>query len=80
MVNRLKKSGRWIGGIKSGAQTLVGKRLIGDINGQMRTPVQGIPSYAVGGVIKRTGIIKAHKGEIVINAKTAKALKSLMKR
>ena len=80
MVNRLKKSGRWIGGIKSGAQTLVGKRLIGDINGQMRTQVQGIPSYAVGGVIKRTGLIRAHKGEIVINAKTAKALKSLMKR
>ena len=80
MVNRLKKSGRWIGGIKSGAQTLVGKRLIGDINGQMRTQVQGIPSYAVGGVIKKTGLIRAHKGEIVINAKTAKALKSLMKR
>ena len=57
MVNRLKKSGRWIGGIKNGAQTLVCKRLIGDINGQMRTQVQGIPSYAVGGVIKRTGII-----------------------
>ena len=72
MVNRLKKSGRWIGGIKSGAQTLVGKRLIGDINGQMRSQVQNIPSYAVGGVIKRTGLIRAHKGEIVINAKTQK--------
>ena len=46
----------------------------------MRTQVQGIPSYAVGGVIKRTGLIRAHKGEIVINAKTAKAFKKLMKR
>jgi hypothetical protein len=43
----------------------------------MRSQVQ---SYAVGGVIKRTGLIRAHKGEIVINAKTAKALKGLMKR
>ena len=77
MVDRFKKSGRWIGGIKSGAQTLLGKKLIGDVNSQMRSQVQ---SYAKGGVIKRTGLIRAHKGEIVINAKTAKALKGLMKR
>ena len=77
MVNRVSKAGRWTGAIKSGAQTLVGKRLIGDINGQMRSQVQ---SYAKGGVIKRTGLIRAHKGEIVINAKTARALKSIMKR
>ena len=80
MVNRVKKSGRWTGAIEGGAQTLLGKKLIGDINSQMRTQVQGIPSYAVGGVIKKTGLIRAHKGEIVINAKTAKALKGLMKR
>ena len=80
MVNRVKKSGRWTGAIKGGAQTLLGKKLIGDINSQMRTQVQVIPSYAVGGVIKKTGLIRAHKGEIVINAKTAKALKGLMKR
>ena len=77
MVNRVSKAGRWTGAITSGAQTLVGKRLIGDVNHQMRSQVQ---SYAVGGVIKRTGIIRAHKGEIVINAKTARALKSIMKR
>jgi hypothetical protein len=77
MVNRVSKAGRWTGAIKGGAQTLIGKRLIGDINGQMRSQVQ---SYAKGGVIKRTGLIRAHKGEIVINAKTARALKSIMKR
>ena len=77
MVNRVSKAGRWTGAIKSGANTLIGKRLIGDVNRQMRSQVQ---SYAVGGVIKRTGIIRAHKGEIVINAKTARALKSIMKR
>ena len=77
MVNRVSKAGRWTGAIKSGANTLIGKRLIGDVNSQMRSQVQ---SYAKGGVIKRTGLIRAHKGEIVINASTAKALKGLMKR
>jgi hypothetical protein len=77
MPNRVKKAGRWTGAIKTGAQTLLGKKLIGDVNRQMRSQVQ---SYAVGGVIKRTGVIRAHKGEIVINAKTARALKSIMKR
>ena len=77
MVNRVSKAGRWTGAIKSGANTLNGKRLIGDVNSQMRSQVQ---SYAKGGVIKRTSIIRAHKGEIVINAKTARALKSIMKR
>ena len=77
MVNRVSKAGRWTGAIKSGANTLIGKRLIGDVNSKMRSQVQ---SYAKGGVIKRTGLIRAHKGEIVINAKTAKALKGLMKR
>ena len=77
MVNRVSKAGRWTGAIKTGANTLLGKKLIGDINSQMRSQVQ---SYAKGGVIKRTGIIRAHKGEIVINASTARALKGLMKR
>ena len=77
MLNSVSKAGRWTGAIKSGAQTLIGKRLIGDVNSQMRSQVQ---SYAKGGVIKRTGLIRAHKGEIVNNASTAKALKGLMKR
>jgi hypothetical protein len=77
MVNRVSKAGRWTGAIKSGAQTLIGKKLIGDVNSQMRSQVQ---SYAKGGVIKKTGLIRAHKGEIVINASTARALKGLMKR
>ena len=77
MPNRVKKAGRWTGAIKDGAQTLLGKKLIGDVNRQMRSQVQ---SYAVGGVVKRTGLAKVHKGELVITAKTAKALKTLMKK
>ena len=77
MVNRVSKAGRWTGAIKSGAQTLVGKRIIGDVNRQMRTQVQ---SYAVGGTVRRTGLAKVHKNEIVIPAKTAKMLKRIMKK
>ena len=77
MVNRVKKSGRWTGAIKGGAQTLLGKKLIGDVNRQMRSQVQ---SYAVGGVVKRTGLAKVHKNEIVIPAKAAKMLKRIMKK
>ena len=77
MVNRMKKMGRVTRGIRDGARTLLGNRLINDANSKARSKIQ---SYAVGGVIKRTGVIKAHKGEIVINAKTARALKSIMKR
>ena len=77
MPNRVKKSARWTGAIKGGAQTLVGKKLIGDINRQMRSQVQ---SYAVGGVVKRTGLARVHKNEIVIPAKTAKMLKRIMKK
>ena len=77
MPNRVKKFARWTGAIKGGAQTLVGKKLIGDINRQMRSQVQ---SYAVGGTVKRTGLARVHKNEIVIPASTAKVLKKLMKK
>jgi len=77
MPNRVKKAGRWTGAIKGGAQTLLGKKLIGDVNRQMRSQVQ---SYAVGGVVKRTGLARVHKNEIVIPASTAKVLKRLMKK
>ena len=77
MPNRVKKAGRWTGAIKGGAQTLLGKKLIGDVNRQMRSQVQ---SYAVGGVVKRTGLARVHKNEIVIPASTAKLLKRLMKK
>ncbi len=77
MVNRMKKMGRVTRGIRDGARTLIGNKLINDANTKARSQIQ---SYAVGGVIKRTGVIKAHKGEIVIPASTAKVLKKLMKR
>ena len=77
MVNRIKKIGRHTGHIKATAQTLLGKKLIGDVNRQMRSQVQ---SYAVGGTVKRTGLAKVHKGELVITAAAHKALRKIMKK
>jgi hypothetical protein len=77
MPNRVKKAGRWTGAIKDGAQTLLGKKLIGDVNRQMRSQVQ---SYAVGGTVKRTGLARLHKGELVLTASAHKALKKIMKK
>ena len=44
--------GRITGGIRDGARTLIGNRLINDANSKLRSKVQ---SYAVGGTVKRTG-------------------------
>ena len=77
MPNRVKKAGRWTGAIKGGAQTLLGKKLIGDVNRQMRSQVQ---SYAVGGTVKRTVLARLHKGELVLTASAHKALKKIMKK
>ena len=77
MVNRVKKMGRITGGIRDGARTLIGNRLINDANSKARAQIQ---SYAVGGTVKRTGLARVHKGELVITAKTAKTLKKLMRK
>ena len=65
MVNRVKKMGRITGGIRTGARTLIGNRLINDANSKLRNKVQ---SYAVGGAVKRTGLARLHKGELVLTA------------
>lgn len=67
-----------------------GKRLLGDeILGAVRkravhhiTPAHmraSPPSYAKGGKVKRTGLAKVHKGEVVLTKKSAGALKKLLK-
>jgi hypothetical protein len=86
MVNRIKKMGRVIGAIKSGSRQLLGKDLsravssgaVGQVNA-LASP-NPIPGYAKGGKVKRTGIAKVHKGELVLTAAMTKKLhKMLMK-
>ena len=78
MPNRVKKSGRWTKAISDGSKTLLGKSLSRAVNDRAKTAVY--QSYAIGGVVKRTGLAKVHKNEIVIPAKTAKILKRIMKK
>jgi len=35
------------------------------------------PSFAKGGVVKKTGLAKVHKGEVVLTAAQAKRMKAL---
>jgi hypothetical protein len=80
MVNRVKKIGRYIGAIKSGARELLGKDLSRAVSARAAGAVEASPpSFARGGKVKKTGMAKVHKGEVVLTAKTAKALKALLK-
>ena len=84
MVNRIKKMGRVIGAIKSGSRQLLGKDLsravssgaVGQVNA-LSSP-NPIPGYKKGGRVKRTGIIRAHKNEVVLTASAAKTLRKLL--
>ena len=80
MVNRVKKIGRYIGAIKEGSRALLGKDLSRAVSARAAGAVEASPpSFARGGKVKRTGMAKVHKGEVVLTAKTAKALKALLK-
>jgi hypothetical protein len=39
-----------------------------------------IPGFKKGGTVKRTGLARLHKGELVITASAHKALKKIMKK
>ena len=82
MVSRVKKISKYIGAIKSGARELLGKDLSRAVSARAvsaATPAASPASFAKGGKVKKTGMAKVHKGEVVLTAKTAKALKALMK-
>lgn len=77
MVQRAKKALKWVGVVKTGARQLLGKdlsRAVSDRAVDMATP----SAYAKGGVVKRTGMAKVHKGELVLTAAKRKALKKLL--
>jgi len=39
-----------------------------------------LPEYKKGGVVKKTGLAKVHKGELVIPTKTVKKVQGLMRK
>lgn len=80
MVNRVKKIGRYVGAIKSGARELLGKDLSRAVSNRATSAVMAEPAtFKVGGKVKKTGVAKVHAGEVVITKKVATALKKLLK-
>lgn len=77
MVQRAKKGLKWIDTIKTGSRMLLGKGLSQAVNARAMEAVASPPSYAKGGVVKKTGLAKVHKGEKVLTLAQRKQLKKL---
>jgi hypothetical protein len=84
MVNRMKKAGRIVGMLKDTTRGLLGKKLSSAINQSALDSVNAynspnpIPGYKKGGRVKRTGLARVHRGEVVLTASAAKTLKKLL--
>ena len=84
MVNRVKKMGRIAGAISGMSKTLIGKNLSRAINqgaiesANAYASPNPIPGYKKGGRVKRTGLARVHKGEVVLTKSAAKSLKKLL--
>ena len=74
-INRVKKFKRWtgaIGGAADGALNLAEKGL------NVAEKTKKIMGYEKGGLVKRTGLAKLHKNEIVLSSSQVKSLKKLI--
>ena len=80
MVNRQKKALGWVGTVTQGARMVTGKKLGRAINARavdaVSAPYAG--SYAAGGLVKKTGMAKVHKGETVLSVAQKKQLKKML--
>lgn len=84
MVNRVKKMGRVIGAIKSGARELLGKDLSRAVSGRAvdavnSTSLVPMKMGSKGAIKKKTVPALLHKGEVVLTATQVKALKKILK-
>ena len=88
MVNRVKKMERISGAISGMSKTLLGKNISRALSGAGVKNINAasdayaspnpIPGFKKGGRVKRTGIARVHKGEVVLTASAAKALRKLL--
>jgi hypothetical protein len=78
---RRPKALRFIDNLKKGYNALLGKELAGAINKKAIGAVGMIPvpSMKKGGIVKKTGLVRMHKGEAVLTVAQRKALKKLLK-
>ena len=88
MVNRVKKMQRISGAISDTSRTLLGKNISRAISGAGVKNINAasdayaspnpIPGFAKVGKVKRTGLAKVHKGELVLTAAMTKKLHKLL--
>jgi hypothetical protein len=84
MVNRVKKMERISHAISGMSKTLLGKNLSRAVSGNATHQVNAlstpnpIPGYKKGGRVKRTGIARVHKNEVVLTVSAAKSLRKLL--
>ena len=80
MAKKQPKALRFINTLKRGYNSLLGKELAGAINKKAVGAVSMIPvpSMKKGGIVKRTGLTRLHKGEVVLTVGQRKALKKLL--
>jgi len=69
---------KFIDTLKKGYNSLLGKELAGVINKKAISGVKAIPGFKKGGVVKKTGIARVHKGEKVLSVAQRKALKKML--
>lgn len=80
MVQRAKKALKWVDTIKKGYTALAGKDLARAVSNRATDAVMAEPAtFAVGGKVKKTGLAKVHKGEVVLTLTQRKALMKLLK-
>ena len=87
MVNRVKKMGRISGAIADTYHTLAGRKVSKAVSRGAAQNIKAysstnpkIPGFKNGGTVKKTGLARLHKGELVITAAAHKALKKIMKK
>ena len=78
-ANVHKKALKWVGTIQDIGRKILGKEGSRVLGQKAVGALGAIPSFAKGGKVKKTGLIKAHAGEVVLNKKTCCALKKLLK-
>ena len=78
---RRPKALRFIDNLKKGYNALLGKELAGAIQKKVVGGVTAlpIPSMKKGGIVKKTGLVRMHKGEAVLTVAQRKNLKKLLK-
>ena len=74
-VNRQRKALGWVNTVKAGYHALAGKKISRAVNNKVAGAVE---SFAKGGKVKRTGLARVHKGEVVLNKKAVGELKKCL--